>query len=71
MYLFPGQRSDKPMIYKSHYESLAAVFAKCGIIASKVTHLFRGASARELHAWGYVSCCFNASMLCCTPISSE
>ena len=43
------------MSYQQHWKALVALFAKCGVITSKATHLFHGASARELHAKGSAS----------------
>lgn len=51
-YLFFGSAPDKKLSYKAHYLMVTALLAKCGVISSKATHLFRGASARELHAMG-------------------
>jgi hypothetical protein len=51
-YVFFGSAPDKKLSYKAHYMMVTALLAKCGVISSKATHLFRGASARELHAMG-------------------
>ena len=52
IHLLSSSKAAKTMSYQQHWKALVALFAKCGVITSKATHLFRGASARELHAKG-------------------